>query len=518
MCWQSGRYDGDMKYFHRLGFCGLALCMTTSASAQDVAVLICDMNLGSNMLDQLALHGMTGTHYEDGSAPQLNQLLQHDVIIWSACSRLPAVETVVTNAYLAGVPVVVTAAYGEGIDGAGFGDWRAAGLDFLVTPRQGNFDPVMSLVPVVVGHPLIAGVNVYEGDTANWLHANVQMAFGTVVATWTNGTPLVVDVMPGMVYLNTWPPNNLLSNLYVKETSDEDVLLANAVSYAFTGGCAGDPLDSDGDGVADLCDACAGFDDNLDADGDFVPDGCDICPGGNDRVDRDEDGTPDDCDACPRDEFDDADGDGVCGDEDLCEGFDDALDDDLDIIPNDCDICFGTNPSGDDDGDGHCAAWDGEIHDCDPENATVYPGAPELCDGHDNACSGAIPTDELEVDGDGLRPCDGDCNDDDWQVKPGAPEICNGLDDDCDGLLLDGEDDADGDGFLGCEDDCDDANADVAPGEPETCDGLDNDCDGNADDDCSGGKGAGDCGCATGPGSSGWMWLGLLALIRRRRR
>lgn len=41
-----------------------------------------------------------------------------------------------------------------------------------------------------------------------------------------------------------------------------------------------EPLDSDGDGVLDADDACAGFDDAKDYDGDSVADGCDECPVG----------------------------------------------------------------------------------------------------------------------------------------------------------------------------------------------------------------------------------------------
>ena len=82
----------------------------------------------------------------------------------------------------------------------------------------------------------------------------------------------------------------------------------------------------------------------------------------------------------------------------------------------------------DEDGDGV-----GYAQDCDDDDATV--GAPGLL--------------YLDADGDGVgsqpvEVCpglsgwvaqDGDCDDQDATVFPGAPERCNGLDDDCDGLV-----------------------------------------------------------------------------------
>ena len=98
-----------------------------------------------------------------------------------------------------------------------------------------------------------------------------------------------------------------------------------------------------------------------------------------------------------------------------------------------------------------------------------------------------------------------DCDDNDATVHPGAEEVCDGVDNDCDGVT-DGPDaidgitwyaDADQDGYGVEQDsvyqcaapsgytelagDCDDGAADVHPGAPEICnDFVDNDCSGGA--------------------------------------
>jgi hypothetical protein len=260
------------------------------------------------------------------------------------------------------------------------------------------------------------------------------------------------------------------------------------------------------DGIVNDCDPAVDLDLSLDTDGDSFG-SCDPDPALRDCDDNNIDAHPggvEVCDAVPADndcdgvyfpdEHDfDGDGESECagdcndysaamnsGEEEVCDGLD-----------NDCDgVVADEEVDGDADNYVLCTDWVGDpatsSGDCSPSDATIYPGAPEICDGNDNDCLLGVPADEDDADGDGWLLCgDVDCNDANDTIYPGAEEVCNGEDDDCDGDT-DEDLDADGDGFLptgSCPDglDCDDDDPAVNPDALEACDGVDTDCDGVTD-------------------------------------
>lgn len=172
--------------------------------------------------------------------------------------------------------------------------------------------------------------------------------------------------------------------------------------------------------------------------------------------------------------------------------------------------------------------WCLDATDCNDSQASIHPGAEEICDFIDNDCDGLVDEDLIEhpwyldFDSDGYGDdmnmtwaCSapagfidmgGDCNDYNGSVYPGAIEYCDGLDNDCDGTIdnnpVDGVwlfRDLDGDmygdptvsmltceplvGFVENNTDCDDSNPDVNPMAIELCDAIDNDCDGLVDEE-----------------------------------
>ena len=150
---------------------------------------------------------------------------------------------------------------------------------------------------------------------------------------------------------------------------------------------------------------------------------------------------------------------------------------------------------GDDDADG-VPNW----LDCSPRDPAAHPGATEVCDGKDNDCNGAIDDGIPSVgtacgtgacEASGTRTCVGGDMVDSCRPGTPAPEVCDGIDNDCNGAVDDGiaavattcgQGACTAAGSRGCVGGAWVTNCTAGTPSPEVCDGVDNDCNGVVDD------------------------------------
>ncbi|MFT4628635.1 MAG: hypothetical protein ACI8PZ_007331, partial [Myxococcota bacterium] len=100
---------------------------------------------------------------------------------------------------------------------------------------------LLSLVPVEPGHPLLAGVSVFDGGSASY-HGNdaLPAPTATLVANWSDGDALVAEHVPSgagtVVALNFYPPSSDIRADFWNAGTNGVQLMVNALEYAAGGG------------------------------------------------------------------------------------------------------------------------------------------------------------------------------------------------------------------------------------------------------------------------------------------
>jgi len=104
-------------------------------------------------------------------------------------------------------------------------------LPFTVSSGQ-SAGTLLTLVPVIVGHPLLAGVSTFNGGSSSYYGVGMTPSTGaTLVANWSNNEPLV-GFKGNVVGLNFYPPSSDARADFWDATTNGAALLVNALGGA----------------------------------------------------------------------------------------------------------------------------------------------------------------------------------------------------------------------------------------------------------------------------------------------
>ena len=205
---------------------------------------------GTGLFNSVSLYNAsTGT-------PTLAELQQWDaVMVWSNVNFADpnALGDVLADYVDAGGGVVVTIFANTTTTTARIigGRWKTDGYEVIpsaggTTSSTGGAQSLGNIL--VPGHPILDGVNSFNGGTTSWRPTTTALVPGaTKVAEWTDGKTLVaVGPKAGRADLGMYPPSgDFVSGWWVSST-DGARLMANALLFTMQKpGCKGD-IDGDG--------------------------------------------------------------------------------------------------------------------------------------------------------------------------------------------------------------------------------------------------------------------------------
>ena len=237
----------EMKLTHRiftLGsfalLMGSSLFSITTAQAQSVAILGAPGVSSWNIDVQSSLVG-TGFFsavdvYDISTAtPSLSTLQAYSsVLVFTDADALDSSQLGdELDAYLRGGGGVVDAVFATAsvpVNGS-----FLANNDYSIIPASQDEGNPLSLVPVDPSSPLLSGVNSFNGGSSSFYGTGTLNPLATLVANWSNGSPLVAFQVVGSgieVSLNFYPPSDVARSDFWDSRTDGARLLGNALLFS----------------------------------------------------------------------------------------------------------------------------------------------------------------------------------------------------------------------------------------------------------------------------------------------
>lgn len=121
------------------------------------------------------------------------------------------------------------------------GRWSSEG--YYVIDPSGQEDGIQLYLGTVFipSHPIMVGVTTFDGGSGSWHGIGSLSLYTTVIANWTNGSPLVAEklnkdngdpIAGKCVALNFYPPSSDVRVDFWNPATDGALIMANALEYA----------------------------------------------------------------------------------------------------------------------------------------------------------------------------------------------------------------------------------------------------------------------------------------------
>lgn len=238
----------------RGSICSLVLgsSLTFPAVAMDIAILGASQQAGLDdvraKVENAGSFSSVSTIRVVDQTPTLAGISDYDAVLVYSNALIPnsgyddpqALGNVLADYVDLGGGVVVASFSFDSDSGAGL-QGRLAGegyLPFTQAPDTGS-EADLTLVPLADGHPLLFGVNSFNGGDGSYHNASIAFRAGADrVAEWSNGQPLIGALSPSgngaVVGLNFYPPSSDANSSFWDAATDGDLLMANALVYSAT--------------------------------------------------------------------------------------------------------------------------------------------------------------------------------------------------------------------------------------------------------------------------------------------
>ena len=230
---------------------GAILAMTFSAifpalvHAQRIAIVAADSDFNiSDVHAKLTAAGLTDVTIVNASTqptPSLQDLQQFDAVFtWAnmAFQSPDALGNVLADYVDAGGGVVEASLVFLPNPAVRLGGrWLTSGYDAFTSGALA-MAPAMTLVAINPAHPILAGVATFSGGAQSFHHQLAVRGCGDLVATWTNGRPLVAartgPLGGRIIGLNFYPVSSDANFGFWDSSTHGGVLMANALRFAAT--------------------------------------------------------------------------------------------------------------------------------------------------------------------------------------------------------------------------------------------------------------------------------------------